>query len=35
MRPGQAVEKIDFNARINFNAGDKPSFHDQRRGSVY
>ena len=24
--PGQAVEKIDFNARINFNAGDKPSF---------
>ena len=26
MRPGQAVEKIDFNARINFNAGDKPSF---------
>lgn len=26
MRPGQAVEKIDFNARINFDAGDKPSF---------
>ena len=26
MRPGQTVEKIDFNARINFNAGDKPSF---------
>ena len=26
MRPGQAVEKIDFIARINFNAGDKPSF---------
>lgn len=26
MRPGQAVEKIDFNARINFIAGDKPSF---------
>ena len=26
LRPGQAVEKIDFNARINFNAGDKPSF---------
>ena len=23
---GQAVEKIDFNARINFIAGDKPSF---------
>ena len=26
MRPGQAVEKIDFDARINFDAGDKPSF---------
>lgn len=26
LRPGQAVEKIDFNARIYFNAGDKPSF---------
>ena len=26
LRPGQAVEKIDFIARINFNAGDKPSF---------
>lgn len=26
MRPGQAVEKIDFIARINFDAGDKPSF---------
>lgn len=26
LRPGQTVEKIDFNARINFNAGDKPSF---------
>ena len=26
MRPGQAVEKIDFSARINFIAGDKPSF---------
>ena len=26
LRPGQAVEKIDFNARINFNAGDKSSF---------
>ena len=26
LRPGQAVEKIDFNAQINFNAGDKPSF---------
>lgn len=26
LRPGQAVEKINFNARINFNAGDKPSF---------
>ena len=26
MRPDQAVEKIDFNARINFDAGDKPSF---------
>lgn len=26
LRPGQAVEKIDFNARINFDAGDKPSF---------
>ena len=26
MRPDQAVEKIDFNARINFIAGDKPSF---------
>lgn len=26
LRPGQAVEKIDFNARINFVAGDKPSF---------
>ena len=26
LRPGQAVEKIDFNARINFNSGDKPSF---------
>ena len=26
LRPGQVVEKIDFNARINFNAGDKPSF---------
>ena len=26
LRPSQAVEKIDFNARINFNAGDKPSF---------
>ena len=25
-RPGQVVDKIDFNARINFNAGDKPSF---------
>ena len=35
LRPGQAVEKIDFIARTNFNAGDKPSFYDQRRGSVY
>lgn len=26
LRPSQAVEKIDFNARINFIAGDKPSF---------
>lgn len=26
LRPGQAVEKIDFSARINFIAGDKPSF---------
>ena len=26
LRPGQSVEKIDFNARINFIAGDKPSF---------
>lgn len=26
LRPGQAVEKIDFGARINFIAGDKPSF---------
>ena len=26
MRPGQAVEKIDFIARINFDASDKPSF---------
>ena len=26
LRPGQAVEKIDFGARINFDAGDKPSF---------
>ena len=26
LRPSQAVEKIDFNARINFDAGDKPSF---------
>ena len=26
LRPGQAVEEIDFNARINFIAGDKPSF---------
>ncbi len=26
LRPGQAVEKIDFIARINFIAGDKPSF---------
>ena len=26
LRPDQAVEKIDFNARINFIAGDKPSF---------
>ena len=26
LRPGQAVEKIDFNARINFITGDKPSF---------
>ncbi len=26
LRPGQVVEKIDFNARINFIAGDKPSF---------
>lgn len=26
LRPGQAVEKINFNARINFNVGDKPSF---------
>jgi len=26
MRPGQAVAKIDFIARTNFNAGDKPSF---------
>lgn len=26
MRTGQAVEKIDFIARTNFNAGDKPSF---------
>lgn len=26
LRPGQAVEKIDFDARINFIAGDKPSF---------
>ena len=26
LRPGQAVEKIDFDARINFDAGDKPSF---------
>ena len=26
LRTDQAVEKIDFNARINFIAGDKPSF---------
>lgn len=26
LRPGQAVAKIDFIARTNFNAGDKPSF---------
>lgn len=26
LRPGQVVEKIDFIARINFDAGDKPSF---------
>ena len=26
LRPGQAVEKIDFDARINFDVGDKPSF---------
>lgn len=26
MRPSQAVEKIDFIARIKFDAGDKPSF---------
>lgn len=26
LHPGQAVEKIDFGARINFIAGDKPSF---------
>ena len=26
MRPDQAVEKIDFIARIKFDAGDKPSF---------
>uniref|UniRef100_UPI00402A1EB1 hypothetical protein n=1 Tax=Ruminococcus bromii TaxID=40518 RepID=UPI00402A1EB1 len=26
LRPGQAVEEIDFIARTNFNAGDKPSF---------
>ena len=26
LRPGQAVEKIDFGACINFDAGDKPSF---------
>lgn len=26
LRPGQTVEKIDFIARTNFNAGDKPSF---------
>ena len=26
LRPGQAVEKIDFGARINFIGGDKPSF---------
>ncbi|MFR0926742.1 MAG: hypothetical protein ACLSCZ_08225 [Ruminococcus sp.] len=26
LRPGQAVEKIDFIARTNFDAGDKPSF---------
>ena len=26
LRPGQAVEKIDFGARINFIAGEKPSF---------
>lgn len=26
LRPGQAVEKIDFGARINFITGDKPSF---------
>ena len=26
LRPGQAVEKIDFIARINFDAGDKPIF---------
>jgi hypothetical protein len=26
LRPGQAVEKIDFIARIKFDAGDKPSF---------
>ena len=26
LRPGQAVEKIDFNARINFIEGDKPYF---------
>ena len=26
MRPGQTVEKIDFIARTNFNAGDKPGF---------
>lgn len=26
LRPGQVVEKIDFHARINFDAGDKPFF---------
>ena len=26
LRPGKAVEKIDFNARINFIEGDKPYF---------
>lgn len=26
LRPGQAVDKIDFNARINFIEGDKPYF---------